>query len=90
MQTLTLEGEYVKIIADFVTSSANINRLLAPVKDSIMSNFEAIGADCHVRIWQKTYKWYDPLHLFPQYTLVEDFIDNNAGLEYAYNLPVNV
>lgn len=90
LQSLTLEGEYVKIVADFTTTSANINRLLAPYAGTIMSNFEAIGADCHVRIWQKTYQWYDILHLCPQFTLVEDFVDSDAGLEYAYFLPVTI
>jgi len=86
-QIVTLEGEYIKIVMDFSVASGDINRLFCPYKRGLWSNFEALGADCTVKIYKKTYSIFDFPHFFPRYTLNNQFLDSNAGLEYGYLIP---
>lgn len=83
-QKYTLEGEYVKIEMTISVTSNTINRLPSPYSDYIWSNFEALGATAFVKIYSKMYKWWDIFHLSPVLSLVDQFYDYNAGLEYGY------
>lgn len=88
-QNVVLEGEFVKIITDIYVDAEDITRLLTPSPQGIYSNFEGLGADAHVKVYRKTYKWWDIGHAFPQYSLIKDIQNNNAGVEFGYKLPIN-
>ena len=79
-----MEGEYVKIDMTIYVTPSEINRLPSAYTEYDWSNFEALGATALVKIYSKTYKSWDPLHLFPQVTLIDQFYDYDAGLEYGY------
>ncbi len=69
---------------DAYVNSSCISRLLTPNSAGIWSNFEALGAICHVKIEQKTYEWWDIGHLFPIYSSWQNFNDTAAGVEFGY------
>ena len=52
-QQMILENEYCRITMDAYVNSSCISRLLTPNSAGIWSNFEALGAICHVKIKQK-------------------------------------
>lgn len=89
LQTLILEGEYIKITVNVEVGTEDITRLLTPTPSGVWSNFEALGATANVQVQQKSYKWYDPLHTCPIYTTIKSFIDNNAGLEFGYPVTID-
>lgn len=85
-QQLTLENEWCKIVINAYVNASCISRLLTPNKAGIWSNFEALGAVANVNIYQKTYKWYDPLHTSPSYSIWKSYTDTSCGLEFGYEI----
>jgi hypothetical protein len=89
-QKYTLDGEFIKIEMTIYVTSNIINRLPSPYSEYIWSNFEALGATAFVKIFSKTYRWWDIFHINPVITLADQFYDYNAGLEYGYAADISL
>lgn len=77
-QIVTLETDEYQIIMDFHSKLDNYNRLLFPFKNSIFSDFEALGVKTDLLIVQKSTG-----------TVLRNVTVNTGGVEFGYNFDIH-
>ena len=79
-QTVILETDHVRVEMVFASSPSQYVRLLFPHKDSLFSDFEALGTEVDLTLWLRAAK-DAPWALHTNTTLP------GGGLEFGYHVP---
>jgi len=76
-QTVHLKTTNYEVMMEFKSKPYEYNRILFPFKESVFSDFEALGATAKVSIWKEG-------------TLIHTWTNKNGGLEFGYQVPINI